>query len=66
MKSEDNSGGRLVVVPWPRDGERCNGAEESYLSDGCEALCLIVQKSGVVTEATNDGKEDGGQNADER
>ena len=53
-------------MPQPRDGERRNGTEESYLVGGCESLHLAVRKSVVVTEGTDDGGEDGGQNADER
>ena len=49
-----------------KDGERRIGAEESCLVNGCEALHLVVQKSAAVTKTADDGKGDGGQNADER
>ena len=47
-----------------KDVEWCNGAEESCLVDGCEAVRLLVQKSAVLIEAADDGDGDGGQNDD--
>ena len=66
LSSKDDSGGHSTVVAQPKDGEWCNGEEESCLVNGCEAHHLIFQKSVVVIRAANDGGEDGGQNDDER
>ena len=47
-----------------KDVERYNGAEESCLVDGREAIRLLVQKSAILTEAADDGNGDGDQNGD--
>ena len=49
----------------PKDSEQHHRAEDGYLVCKREVLCLILQKSVVVTEATDDGDEGGVQNNDE-
>ena len=44
-----------------KDGEQRNRAEDGRLVIGCEAICLIVKKRRVVTEAATDGNKDGSE-----
>ena len=65
LRSKDDSRGCSVVVLQHRDGEQHDGAEDGCLVSEREILRLIVQKSAVVTEVTDDGDEGGVQNNDE-